>query len=99
MIGEYMCLLEEKGITFRITTEDNSPLIKIDAPYLKRLFDNIFINIRKYSDYSKPVDITYHTTESKVELVISNYINKTEMKLKVPELDSKPVRRSHRKWK
>ena len=76
MIGEYMCLLEEKGITFRITTEDNSPLIKIDAPYLKRLFDNIFINIRKYSDYSKPVDITYHTTESKVELVISNYINK-----------------------
>ena len=44
--------------------------------HLKRLFDNIFINIRKYSDYSKPVDITYHTTESKVELVISNYINK-----------------------
>ena len=77
MIGEYMCLLEEKGITFRITTEDNSPMIKVDAPYLKRLFDNIFTNIRKYSDYSKPVDITYHTTESKVELVISNHISKS----------------------
>ena len=41
------------------------------------IFDNIFINIRKYSDYSKPVDITYHTTESKVELVISNHISKS----------------------
>lgn len=76
MIGEYMCLLEEKGITFHVKTEDHSPDIQVDAPYLKRLFDNIFTNIRKYSDYSKPVDITYHATESDVELVISNYISK-----------------------
>lgn len=76
MIGEYMCLLEEKGITFQIKTEDNSPKIQIDAPYLKRLFDNIFTNIRKYSDYSKPVDIKYSTSDTKVTLVISNHISK-----------------------
>lgn len=76
MVVEYMCLLEEKGITFRVTTEDNSPRIQIDAPYLKRLFDNIFTNIRKYSDYSKPVDIIYRTSDTQVTLVISNYISK-----------------------
>ena len=76
MIGEYMCLLEEKGITFQIKAEDNSPKIQIDAPYLKRLFDNIFMNIRKYSDYSKPVDIKYSTSDTKVTLVISNHISK-----------------------
>ena len=77
MIGEYMCLLEEKGITFQIKAEDNSPKIQIDAPYLKRLFDNIFMNIRKYSDYSKPVDIKYSTSDTKVTLVISNHISKS----------------------
>ena len=76
MIGEYMCLLEEKGITFQVKTENNSPKIQIDAPYLKRLFDNIFMNIRKYSDYSKPVDIKYSTSDTKVTLVISNHISK-----------------------
>ena len=76
MIGEYMCLLEEKGITFQIKTEDNSPKIQIDAPHLKRLFDNIFTNIRKYSDYSKPVEIQYGTSDTKVTLVISNHISK-----------------------
>lgn len=76
MIGEYMCLLEEKGITFQIKEEDNSPKIQIDVPYLKRLFDNIFMNIRKYSDYSKPVDIKYSTSDTKVILVISNHISK-----------------------
>lgn len=76
MIGEYMCLLEEKGITFQIKTEDNSPKIQIDAPHLKRLFDNIFTNIRKYSDYSKPVEIQYSTSDTKVTLVISNHISK-----------------------
>lgn len=76
MIGEYMCLLEEKGITFQVKTEDNSPKIQIDAPHLKRLFDNIFTNIRKYSDYSKPVEIQYSTSDTKVTLVISNHISK-----------------------
>lgn len=76
MIGEYMCLLEEKGITFQVKTENNSPKIQIDAPHLKRLFDNIFMNIRKYSDYSKPVEIQYSTSDTKVTLVISNHISK-----------------------
>ena len=76
MIGEYMCLLEEKGITFQVKTENNSPKIQIDAPHLKRLFDNIFTNIRKYSDYSKPVEIQYSTSDTKVTLVISNHISK-----------------------
>ena len=76
MIGEYMCLLEEKGITFQIKTEDNSPKMQIDAPHQKRLFDNIFTNIRKYSDYSKPVEIQYSTSDTKVTLVISNHISK-----------------------
>ena len=76
MIGEYMCLLEEKGITFQVKTENNSPKIQIDAPHLKRLCDNIFTNIRKYSDYSKPVEIQYSTSDTKVTLVISNHISK-----------------------
>lgn len=76
MVGEYIILLEEKGITFHRKTDAASLKIAVDVSYLKRLFDNIFTNIRKYSDYGKPVDVIYEVSEHTVKLVISNYIRK-----------------------
>lgn len=76
MVGEYIILLEEKGITFHRKTDEASRKIAVDVSYLKRLFDNIFTNIRKYSDYGKPVDVIYEVSEHTVKLVISNYIRK-----------------------
>lgn len=76
MVGEYIILLEEKGITFHRKTDAASLKIAVDVSYLKRLFDNIFTNIRKYSDYGKPVDVIYEVSEHMVKLVISNYIRK-----------------------
>lgn len=76
MVGEYIILLEERGITFHRKTDAASLKIAVDGSYLKRLFDNIFTNIRKYSDYGKPVDVIYEVSEHTVKLVISNYIRK-----------------------
>lgn len=76
LIGEYVILLEEKGYTFKIDTFNHAANIKIDIQYLKRLTDNIFTNIRKYADKSKPVKITHTLHRDKVSMRVRNEISK-----------------------
>lgn len=76
LVGEYVILLEEKGFTFKIDTFNHAANIKVDAQYLKRLTDNIFTNIRKYADKSKPVKITHTLHRDKVSMRVRNEISK-----------------------
>ena len=76
MIEEYVILLQEKGITFNELPCEESAKIRVDTEYLKRLFDNIFTNIRKYSDYDVPVDISDEVSGEYVILTIKNHISK-----------------------
>lgn len=76
LIGEYVILLEEKGFTFKIDTFNHSASIKVDIQYLKRLTDNIFTNIRKYADQSKPVKITHTIHRDKISMRVRNEISK-----------------------
>ncbi len=76
MVGEYIVLLEDKGFTFKTETFDQKVDIKTDIQYLKRLTDNIFTNVRKYADKSKPVKITYSLSKNKVKLRVKNEISR-----------------------
>ncbi len=76
MIEEYVILLQEKGITFNEQPCEDTAKISVDTEYLKRLFDNIFTNIRKYSDYDVPVDISDEVSGEYVILTIRNHISK-----------------------
>lgn len=76
LVGEYVILLEDKGFHFKIDTLSQSVNIKVDVQYLKRLTDNIFTNIRKYADKSKPVKITQSIHRDKLFIRVRNEISK-----------------------
>lgn len=76
LVGEYVILLEDKGFHFKIDTLSHSVNIKVDVQYLKRLTDNIFTNIRKYADKSKPVKIALSIHRDKLCIKVRNEISK-----------------------
>ena len=53
MLGEYVVLLGENGYQFDIDISDKEAEIYVDLQGMKRITDNVFTNIRKYSDKSK----------------------------------------------
>ncbi|MGN0393778.1 MAG: histidine kinase dimerization/phospho-acceptor domain-containing protein [Coprococcus sp.] len=76
LITEYVILLEEKGFNFKIDTGKRDAIIKVDMQYLKRLTDNIFTNVRKYADKSKPVYIINSIHKDRIHLKVKNEISK-----------------------
>lgn len=75
MLGEYVVLLGENGYQFNINISDREAEISVDVQGMKRITDNVFTNIRKYSDKSKPVDIRVHIDVRRVRIFFRNYIN------------------------
>lgn len=75
MIGEYIVLLEEKGFRFNVSASDKEASVRVDVQGMKRITDNIFTNIRKYSDKSKPIDIRLIIDGRKIRLHFKNYIS------------------------
>ena len=75
MLGEYVVLLGENGYQFDIDISDKEAEIYVDLQGMKRVTDNVFTNIRKYSDKSKSIDIRVYIDRRKVRIYFRNYIN------------------------
>lgn len=75
MLGEYMVLLEENGYQFNMNISDMEAEISVDVQGMKRITDNVFTNIRKYSDKSRPIDVRVHVDARKVRVFFRNYIS------------------------
>lgn len=75
MLGEYVVLLGENGYQFDIDISDKEAEIYVDLQGMKRITDNVFTNIRKYSDKSKSIDIRVYIDRRKVRIYFRNYIN------------------------
>ena len=75
MLGEYVVLFGENGYQFNIDISDRDAEISVDVQGMKRITDNVFTNIRKYSDKSKPVNIRVGVDARKVRIFFRNYIN------------------------
>lgn len=75
MLGEYMVLLGENGYQFNVDISDREAEISVDVQGMKRITDNVFANIRKYSDKTKPIDVRVYVDVRRVRIFFRNYIS------------------------
>lgn len=71
-IAEHMLLLTENGYTFISETLDKKCTILIDASAFVRVIDNLFSNIKKYADITKPIYISASADSNNVTLIMKN---------------------------
>lgn len=86
LVSEHVLLLEEKG--YRVDTafcyKDNNgalPHILTDPSRLARIVENLFSNIYKYADKTRPVSILTEIDGNEIKLKFTNYINKSDEKV------------------
>ena len=74
LVGEHVMLLQERDWEIRDRPLTESVPIKVDAVYLKRLFDNLFSNIEKYADPDRPVEISQRVESGQIHIILKNDI-------------------------
>lgn len=62
------------GMTLEPTVPEASAMIRADPQDLRRVFDNLFANLRKYADPAVPVKADIQVDESSVRLTLRNQI-------------------------
>ena len=74
LIGEPLTELKSEGYNTSLTVLINDITVSVDVLVLKRVFDNVFSNIRKYADSTKPVVATVTKNGSMLNVKLINYI-------------------------
>ena len=74
LIGEHEMLLQEQGWQIENQPLERSALLKVDAAYMKRLFNNLFSNIEKYADREQPVEIRQSMDGEQIHIILKNRI-------------------------
>ena len=75
MLLEHEMDLTQQG--FQVQT-DSAPIrgfLRVDLSHFRRIFDNLFSNVRKYADPARPVTITQKVEREELVVTITNYIN------------------------
>lgn len=78
-ISEHILLLEERG--YEVNSEVSIPegeTVSTDAPKLMRVFENLFSNIYKYADSSKPITLRAVSEGGEIIIEAENYISDTK---------------------
>lgn len=68
--------MELSQLGFEIATEHGelAGKLRVDLGHLRRVFDNLFSNVRKYADPGKPVSISQSMEEGKLRVRIDNAV-------------------------
>lgn len=74
LIGEHVLSLQDQGFTVRLGSETPHAVLKLNLIAVRRVFDNLFGNIKKYADPASPVDISFERTGESLWVVISNTV-------------------------
>ena len=74
MLEENRALLEQQGFRVRITLPVRTCTVRADAMYLKRVFDNLFDNIRKYADPAEPVCAAAERQGGELRVCLANSV-------------------------
>ena len=98
LISEYVLLLEEKGYKIDVDfcmgrTNDERLEVLTDPSSLARMVENVFSNIYKYADKSRPVSISTSLEGEKIRLLFTNYIDKSEKKVESNGIGLKTCRK------
>lgn len=75
MLGEYMAELKDLGHRVIENKFSGSCTVKVDVMFLKRVFDNVFANVRKHGDSSKPVVVMAQLEEdNRLHVTVTNSV-------------------------
>ena len=75
MLGEYTAELKNSGHRVIENKSSGSCTIKVDVMFLKRVFDNVFANVRKHGDSSKPVVVMAQREEDgRLHVTVTNSV-------------------------
>ena len=66
---------KQQGFTVQLLLPQQDAQIEADVTYLKRVFDNLFDNIRKYADPARPVAIAALLEDGALHVCLSNSVN------------------------
>lgn len=80
-VEEYLYDLEIKGIKIIRSIHDVKSILNINIALVGRLFDNIYSNINKYADLSKPIYVEYGISDDYLFVSFKNH--------KAKEIDKK----------
>ena len=72
---EYAFTLESHGFTVETDFGQLHGTVEINLELLRRAFDNLYANLVKYAEPSKPIRIAYHREGNQVLLTITNTVS------------------------
>lgn len=75
LLEEQIFILEDNGFISQIDSCNTPFLIEVNLISIRRVFDNIFSNIMKYSDKSKIVKVKYYIKNQLLFVYVENEIN------------------------
>lgn len=81
MLAEHILLMRENGyhVEVQIAGETfGDALVYVDAPFLMRIFDNIFSNLSKYAEKESPISILGTLDSENIYLQITNKIKQND---------------------
>ena len=73
--------LTQRGFQVETSPAEVCGTLRVDLTHLRRVFDNLFSNVRKYADPAHPVTITQRTDRDELTVTISNRINKKQVRV------------------
>lgn len=80
LIDEQLVVLDDIDVQIQANSNHEKFLLEINLVAIRRVFDNIFSNIRKYADPSEPVQIRVYLKQQWVFLVVENKIKRVGKK-------------------
>lgn len=76
LLEEQLLHLHNNGFQYRLHTCAEPYHLEVHLISMRRVFDNLFSNIIKYADQSKPVVVTSYLKDRLLVMSIENHINK-----------------------
>lgn len=75
LLGEHTAELISQGYQVQFLGLDSPGQIRVDVQHLRRVFDNLFSNVRKYADPAKPVTVTAVWVAGTLHISITNALS------------------------
>ena len=66
--------LTQRGFRVETSSDPVTGSLQVDLGHFRRIFDNLFSNVRKYADPAFPVTITQHLDRDELTVTITNHI-------------------------
>lgn len=77
VILEHVMDLTQRGFQVETSSDPITGTLRVDLSHFRRIFENLFSNVRKYADPACPVTITCRSDRDELIVTISNRISQT----------------------